>query len=319
MIRYVLAKQSVYIPGSTGLLGTEVTRIFKSFGYQVIEENSKNLDLRNEDDTERFIRSKKPDGIIFCAAKVGGIGENNSNSQEMFSENYKIQQSVLNAALKFRINKLIYISSASVYPENLSICKEEHIWSGSPSKEHKLYALVKLQGMETIDLFRNKHFLNWISIIPTNLYGINDNWDIRSGHVVASLIKKIVDAKSRSIKSIEIWGDGTATRDFLFASDAAKGIFLAYKQIESVDYSVYNIGSGVETSVFELAKIISKLENFTGSFNFDLSKPVGPKKRRLDVTRFRNFVNWNPEMQIVQGLNHSLNAYKSFKNELKLI
>ena len=294
--------EKVYIPGNTGLLGSEVSACFKRNNYDVIEVESTKLNLQKSLDTYNFIARVKPDGIVFCAGRVGGIRENQTNSLDMFYENSKIQYSVLEAALRLNIQKLIFISSAAVYPAMKSNCSELDIWKGEPSPEHIQYALAKISGMSFVKNVRDLKKFNWISLIPTNIYGINDNWNKFSGHVIGSLINKIISARDNNEKSVNVWGSGNASREFLYAKDAAEAIFMSYKGLENSSRDRYNLTSGYRATIKEIAEMIKELAGYHGTLIYDSSMPEGPLNRNLSSDWLNSFIDWKPETFIRDGL-----------------
>lgn len=304
--------EKVYIAGSTGLLGSEVSTYFKLNHLSVIESESNVLDLRNSADTFDFIEMMKPDGIVFCAGRVGGIRENQTNSLDMFYENSKMQYSILQAALKLKVKKFIFISSAAIYPSKNSTCVEDDVWRGAPSPEHMQYALAKLSAMSFVTEVRESNKLHWISLIPTNIYGLNDNWSQFSGHVIGSLINKIVNAKEANIKSVDVWGSGNASREFLYAADAAEAVYLSYKGLERANYDRYNLTSGFKATIKEIAELIKEISGYCGNLNFDRSMPEGPTNRNLSGDRLNSFINWCPKITIRDGLTQSIKHFELY-------
>jgi GDP-L-fucose synthase len=305
----------IYLAGHAGLLGKSVYQEFISENYEVVTRNSSDLDLRIEKDVSDFIEYIRPDGVIFCAARAGGIGYNVQDPLEMFHQNSQIQYALFKVAQKLKIRKLIFISSAAVYPSNKNLNIEEDIFSGAPSLEHMQYALAKLSGMEMVRLVRERNSLDWVSLITTNIYGENDKWDKNRGHVIPALIMKILEAKSTNSPEVLVWGSGEASREFLHAKDAGKAIFKVYQSISNSKYDRYNLGGGIEVSIGELAKKISELCNYEGKLIFDSSQPEGPKARSLDINRLKHFIDWQPEILLQDGLKLSINSFLKFSSQ----
>ncbi|CAN2170798.1 WcaG Nucleoside-diphosphate-sugar epimerases [Candidatus Nanopelagicaceae bacterium] len=305
-----VSSEKVYIPGHSGLLGKSVQKIFSEHGFDLELRNSWELDLRNADQVFEFISKTKPDGIVLCAAYVGGIGENSDNPLEMHHRNSLIQYSILNAAHLLKIPKLIFVSSAAIYPAANPLNREDDIWTGAPSKEHIQYASAKLSGMEFVKWAREKYSLNWISVIPTNIYGSNERWDITRSHVIAALIMKFVSAESTKLSEVEIWGSGDSRREFMHADDAATALVQAYVAIENANFDRFNLGAEVDISVRELAIKIANLCGYSGELIFNPSKPEGPKLRKLDMSRTSRFIDWKPRIELEDGIEKAILAYR---------
>jgi GDP-L-fucose synthase len=305
--------ERVYIPGHNGLLGKSVWKVFLSAGYEVVTSPSSELDLRNSNAVHKFVTGNSLDGIIICAARVGGIGENNANPLEMFHQNSQIQYSLLKAAFEQKIPKLIFVSSAAIYPRDNPVNEEKHIFSGQPSAEHYQYALAKLSAMEFVRSTKISEKLNWISVIPTNIYGENDKWHQTRAHVIAALIMKITQAKLKGDSSIEVWGSGLAKREFLHADDAATAILACYKSIGSAKYDRYNISDRNPISIMKLAKMLSEIIGFQGELIANREQPEGPLERSLNLERLEEFIEWKPQLPLEEGLRRCVTAYESIE------
>lgn len=309
--------EKIYVAGHTGLLGKSVEKLFLENGFNLEVRNSSELDLRNTNQVFDFISKAKPDGIVLCAAYVGGIGENSDNPLEMFYQNSMIQYSILNAAYMLKIPKLIFVSSAAVFPAANSTNLEDDIWTGVPSKEHIQYAAAKISGMEFVKWVRERKSRNWISVIPTNIYGENDRWDATRSHVIAALIMKFVSAKASNLPSVEVWGGGDSRRGFLHADDAAKALLKAYKSIELASFDRFNLGAEIDISIRDLAVLIAHSCGYSGKLVFNPDKPEGPKLRQLDMTRTNLFIDWKPGIELKEGIMKSVVAYQKVKGTLK--
>ncbi len=302
--------EKVYIPGHSGLLGKSVQKLFSESGFDLEIRNSSELDLRNAEQVFEFVSKTKPDGIVLCAAYVGGIGENSDNPLEMHYRNSLIQYSILNAAYELKVPKLIFVSSAAVYPAGNPLNQEDDIWTGAPSKEHVQYASAKISGMEFVKWVREKSSLDWISVIPTNIYGSNDRWDNARSHVIAALIMKFVSAESSKLSEVEIWGSGDSRREFLHADDVATALVKAYTAIENAKFDRYNLGANSDISVRDLAMKIANLCGYSGELIFNPSKPEGPKLRKLDMSRTSGFIDWKPRIELEDGIVKAIFAYR---------
>ena len=302
--------ESVLVAGHTGLLGSEVSAVLGAGGFHVHSPSRSTLDFRDFDATYSFLKTTQPDGIIVCAAYVGGIEANVNSGLSMLSENAQIQRSILENASKLSIRKLVFVSSAAVYPKSKVFLRESDAWSAKPAIEHIHYAAAKLSGMAFVDEVRRRKNLNWINLIPTNIYGLNERWDKHRSHVVASLIMKVMDATRRGLSTVEVWGSGNAQREFLFATDAARAIVECYKNIADAKFVDYNLTSGVSTSIRDLAILIAGTNNYQGALHFDETRPEGPSKRVLDGSRLAEFINWKPSIDIKSGIEASSASYK---------
>ena len=305
-----MSSEKVYIPGHSGLLGKSVQKMFSRRGFDLELRDSSELDLRNADQVLDFISKIMPDGIVLCAAYVGGIGENSDNPLEMYYQNSLVQYSILNAAYLLKIPKLIFVSSAAVYPATNPLNKEDDIWTGAPSKEHIQYASAKISGMEFVKWVREKYLLEWISVIPTNIYGENERWDKNRSHVIAALIMKFVSAHSNNLPEVEVWGSGDSRRAFLYADDAAKALVQVYSSIENANFDRFNLGTEKDISVRELARLIADSCDYSGKLIFNPSKPEGPKLRQLDMARTNDFIDWKPEIKLEEGIMKAVLAYR---------
>ena len=302
--------ESVLVAGHTGLLGSEVSAVLGAGGFRVHSPSRSTLDFRDFDATYAFLKTTQPDGIIVCAAYVGGIEANVNSGLRMLSENAQIQRSILESASKLSIGKLVFVSSAAVYPKSKDFLRESDAWSAKPASEHIHYAAAKLSGMAFVDEVRRQKNLNWINLIPTNIYGLNERWDINRSHVVASLIMKIVDATTSGLSTVEVWGSGNAQREFLYAADAARAVVECYKNIDDAKFVDYNLTSGVSTSIRDLATLIARVSNYQGALHFDETRLEGPSKRVLDGSRLAEFIDWKPSTDIKTGIEACLASYK---------
>ncbi len=302
--------EKVYIAGHNGLLGKSVQKAFSNHAFELVLQTSIELDLRDSESVFDFIYATKPDGIILCAAHVGGIGENYENPLEMHYQNALIQYSVLNAAYKLKIPKLVFVSSAAVFPAAKPLNREDDIWTGVPSKEHLQYATAKISGMEFVKWAREESSLDWISVIPTNIYGENDRWDEKRSHVIAALIIKCVNARVNNSPCVEVWGGGDSRREFLHADDAAEALLLFYSFIEKASFDCFNLGAGTDLSIRELATLIAESCGYFGEVKFNSNKPEGPKERTLDMTRTNQFIDWEPRVHLKDGILRAVSVYQ---------
>jgi GDP-L-fucose synthase len=310
------AVERVFIAGHKGLLGKATWTLFQKFGFQTIGLGSDELDLRNSKETYRYLEENRPHGIVFCAAKVGGIGANKQHGLEMLSDNASMQASVLENAAKIGIKKLIFISSAAIYPTDQTYLSEEDIWSAAPAHEHLHYAIGKLSAMGFISDMKNQGF-QWISLIPTNIYGPGDRWNLESSHVIAALIIRMTAAKLNREETVEIWGSGSAEREFLFADDAAQAVFQSYTNLENAKFESYNVTSATSSSIRNTAEIIAEKVGYEGSLTFNNFKPTGPAIRKLNPNRLNQFIPWKASTPFDVGIEKCVTAYDLHVGKLK--
>ena len=247
----------VFVAGGTGLVGSAIVRAFTSIGMQVFASSRSSLDLLDQSATKAYLQKIKPTLVINAAAKVGGIGANNSNPVVFLSDNLQIQNNLMLAAFEANVEKFIFLGSSCVYPRNCpQPIKEEYLLTGELESTNSAYAVAKIAGIELIKSYQKQHARKWFSLMPTNIYGPGDNFDPNNSHVIPALIRKFLSAKNENLSKVEVWGTGKAQREFLFVDDLADAILFC---MDKYDSSMHlNIGFGTEISINELAKLISK-------------------------------------------------------------
>jgi GDP-L-fucose synthase len=302
-------QEKVFVAGYRGLLGNSVWTRFGKLGFRQIGVSSKELDLRNHKQTRSYLKLNKPDGIIFCAARVGGIDANKRYGITMLSDNARIQASLLVNAADLGIKKLIFISSAAIYPRKKSFLSEDDIWSGEPAPEHLHYAVGKLSAMRFVDEM-NKQGFQWINLIPTNIYGPGDRWDLTRSHVIAGLIMRMSMAKVNREKEMIVWGSGDAEREFLYSDDAAEAICQSYRHLDGASFVDYNLTSAVSISIQRIAEIIADKVGYEGRLVYSLEGPTGPSARKLNPFRLSEFIPWRATTSIETGIENCVEAYR---------
>ena len=298
----------IYVAGHNGLLGSAIMRLLQKKGYNnLITRTSKELDLRNSIDVENFFKKNKPDIVILAAAKVGSIKENVEHPVEFLSDNIQIEINVINSAFKSGVKDLLFVSSACIYPENSKQpLKEEYIFNGRLEKENEAYGFAKLVGLKLCQFYNEEYETNYVTVVPTNLYGVGDNFDPEHSHVITGVMTRMHDAKVNYKPSVDVWGTGNIYREFLYIDDAADAIIFLLENEH--DLEVVNIGTGIDLTIKELVYEIKEVLGFTGELKFDTSKPDGIYKRQLDMSKLES-LGWKPKITLEDGLEKTYNWY----------
>jgi len=306
----------IYIAGHNGMVGSAIWRVLSKKGYtNLIGASSKVLDLRNQEAVMDFITIEKPDVIIDAAAKVGGILANNDFPYQFLMENMQIQNNLINTAFELGIDKFIFLGSSCIYPKLAQQpLKEEYLLTGSLETTNEWYALAKITGVKSCQAIRNQFGRDYVSLMPTNLYGTHDNFDLNSSHVLPALIRKFHDGKNNNNASVTLWGSGTPLREFLFVDDMASAVVFALEN-KLPDY-LYNIGTGKELTIKELALLIQKIVGHSGEIIWDNSKPDGTPRKLLDVSKMQN-LGWNYQINLENGIQMTYDWFLSNLNSFK--
>jgi len=299
--------KKLWLPGYSGMVGSALLRKLTKLNIKVLKTNSKNLDLLNYNKVFKFIKKNKPDTVILSAAKVGGIYANNTYPADFIFDNLKIQINVLDACRINRVKKLLFIGSSCIYPKNSKQpIKEEYLLTGNLEKTNQWYAIAKIAGLKMVEALRIQYKCNYISIMPTNIYGINDNFHSMNSHVVPALIKKIYNSKINNKKYVKIWGTGKALRDLLYVDDLADAIILLIKKYNKFGH--INCGSGKEISIKKLSILISNILDYKGKIVFDKNYPDGTLKKKLETTKIKK-LGWKPTTSLKNGLTKTIDWY----------
>jgi GDP-L-fucose synthase len=298
---------SILVAGATGLVGSAIVRELNATGKLNVGVSSKDVDLLDRAATFKFVKEFNPDVIIDAAARVGGIGANNSRPVDFLTQNIQIQSNLMDAAHAAGVKNFVFLGSSCIYPKNSDQpIKEEYLMTGELESTNSAYAIAKIAGLELIKSYRKQFGHKWISIMPTNLYGPNDNYDLENSHVFPALIRKFVEASESNASSVTLWGTGTPKREFLHVDDLAKAILICLEKYDSDQH--INIGSGEDLSIKELALKISKAAKFKGEIIWDYSKPDGTPRKVLDVTRIKE-LGWRPQISLDKGILESVQNY----------
>ena len=290
----------VYIAGINGMVGSAVARAAKSADHEIFGKSSRQIDFTDRAVTFEEIASANPDVLIIAAAKVGGIGANFKFPVDFLSLNLQIQTNLIDAAHASNIKKVIYLGSSCIYPKFAPQPILEASLLASPLEEtNEPYAIAKIAGLKLIDAYRRQYGREWISLMPTNLYGENDNFDLAQSHVLPALMNKIHAAKVSGINEVNIWGDGTPLREFLHVNDLANAVmFMSSRQ---TDENLFNVGSGEEITILELAELMAEVIGFKGEFRFDKNQPNGTPRKLLESSKISS-MGWKPEIKLKAGL-----------------
>ena len=304
------------VAGGSGLVGSAIVRELKRVNKNVIGISSKDLNLLDRSSTFGYLKDLKPNIIIDAAAKVGGIGGNNKFPVEFLSQNLQIQSNLMDAAHESGVEKFVFLGSSCIYPRNCAQpIKEDYLLTGELEQTNSAYAIAKIAGIELIKSYRKEYGHSWISAMPTNLYGQNDNFNLETGHVLPTLIRKFLDAKENNSSGVILWGDGSPLREFLHADDLAQAILFC---IEKYDNSQQiNIGSGIEISIKDLALKIASLTGFTGEILWDSTKPNGTPRKDLDSSKIKS-LGWSPKINLDQGLHGTIKWFLENKQNINL-
>ena len=302
-------KKKLLILGSTGMVGSSLLRIAKKKRiYKILNPNRKKLDLKKFNQIVRYLKKFKPDVIVNCAAMVGGVHSNNTKPAQFIYNNLVIQTNLIHAAYKGKIKKLIFLGSSCIYPRNSKQpIKEDYLLSGYLEKTNEPYAIAKIAGIKMCESYRREYGCNFISVMPTNLYGINDNFDRYDSHVMPALIRKFAEAKKSNAKEVEIWGTGKPKREFLFVDDLAEAILTIDKKYNNV--KPINVGFGEDITIKKLSYKLKKLFKFNGKIKFNKDFPDGTPRKLLDVRQIEK-LGWRPKTSLEKGLIKTMNWYK---------
>ena len=304
----ILTKDSkIYVAGHKGMVGSACCRALLAKGYKnIIGFSSQELDLRNQRDVFGMLESEKPKAIIDAAAKVGGILANSTYPYEFLMDNMLIQNNLIKAAHELDIKKFIFLGSSCIYPKMASQpLKEEYLLTEPLEETNQWYAIAKISGVKLIEALRHQYNRDYVSLMPTNLYGPGDNYDLDTSHVLPAMLRKFHEAKQENINEVALWGTGSPKREFLHVNDLAKAVIFSIEN--SLSDSLYNIGSGVEVSVQELAEIIQKIVGYKGSIKWDHSKLDGTPRKLLDSCKM-NDLGWKAKIGLKKGI---MEVYKS--------
>jgi len=300
---------TIVVAGTTGLAGSAITKVFQDAGYEVFGINREVVDLLDLTQTSQVLKEIRPTLVIDAAARVGGIGANSDFPVEFLEDNIRIQVNLMHAAHGAMVKNFIFLGSSCIYPkDSQQPIKEEYLMTGPLEPTNSAYAIAKIAGIELVNSYRKQYGYNWISLMPTNLYGPRDNFDLNTSHVLPTLIRRFVEAVDNGVSTVTLWGTGSPKREFLYVDDLAGAVLVASEKYNS--YLHLNIGTGKELSIKELAQKIAMLTGFNGTILWDSSKPDGTKRKLLDISRIKE-LGWSPRVTLDEGLASTISWYKS--------
>lgn len=304
-------KSKIYIAGHRGMVGSAILRNLQARGFSnFILKTSAELDLRNQQQVSDFFKAEKPEYVFLAAAKVGGINANNTYRADFLYENLMIQNNVLHSAHENEVTKLMFLGSSCIYPKLApQPLKEEYLLSGLLEDTNEPYAIAKIAGIKLCESYRRQYNSNFISVMPTNLYGPNDNYNLNNSHVLPALIRKFHEAKENKIPFVEMWGTGSPLREFLHADDMADACVYLMQNYNGQQH--VNIGTGVDLSIKDLALLIKKTVGYEGEIKHDLSKPDGTPRKLMDVS-FLHGLGWKHKINLEEGVK---SVYEDFRKK----
>ncbi len=303
----------IYVAGHRGLVGSAIVRNLEEKGYtNILKRTHKELDLTSQEQVNQFFETEKPDYVFLAAAKVGGINANNTAPADFIYENLAIETNVIKAAHDHKVKKLLFLGSTCIYPKNApQPIKEEYLLSGYLEPTNEAYAIAKIAGLEMCKFFKRQYGDNFISCMPTNLYGPEDNFDLQNSHVLPALIRKFHEAKVQNKSQVEIWGSGTPLREFLYVDDMADACVFLMENYDGEEH--VNIGTGEELSIRELAETIKEVIGFEGKLSFNAEMPDGVSRKLCDVSRLQG-LGWKHQIGLRDGIERE---YDWFLNNIE--
>jgi GDP-L-fucose synthase len=313
-----LKNKKIYLAGHTGMVGSAIFRELQTRGYKnIITKDLSELDLRNQSEVQKFFNNIKPELVIIAAAKVGGILANNTYRAEFLYDNLMIEANLIHSSYLSKVEKVVFLGSSCIYPKLApQPLKEEYLLTDTLEFTNEPYAIAKIAGIKLCESYYRQYGCNYISAMPTNLYGPNDNFNLETSHVLPALIRKFHEAKIEKKESVTIWGTGKPLREFMYVEDLANAIVFMMESIDAKDLyengiTHLNVGSGKDITIADLAKLISEIIGFNGKIEYDSSKPDGTPRKLMDVTRI-NSLGWKYKTELKEGI---IKAYNFFKQK----
>lgn len=309
ILKRIMEKDAkIYIAGHNGLVGSAIVRALKENGHtNILVRSSKALDLRSQADVRQFFEEERPEYVFLAAAKVGGIHANNTYRAEFIYDNLVIETNVIHSAYQAGVRKLLFLGSSCIYPK---LCpqpmQESALLTGFLEPTNEPYAIAKIAGLKLCENYCHQYGVNYISAMPTNLYGLNDNFDLANSHVLPALMRKFHEAKVNNLPSVDVWGTGTALREFLYVDDLADALLFLMDHYN--DPIFINVGTGEEISIKELALTIKAVVGYEGEVVFDTSKPDGTPQKLLDITKLKS-IGWQPKTSLKEGIETTYNWF----------
>lgn len=308
----------IYIAGHNGMVGSAIVRALKQKGFtNLVYRTSKELDLRNQAAVDEFFKNEKPQFVFLAAAKVGGIVANNTYRAQFLYENLMIVSNIVHAAYTNAVTKLLFLGSSCIYPKMAAQpIKEEYLLTGPLEHTNEPYAIAKIAGIKLCESYRDQYGADFISVMPTNLYGLNDNYHPENSHVLPALIRRFHEAKVSGLNEVVIWGSGSPKREFLYADDLADACLFLMEEYSNKE--IVNIGCGEDLSIKELAEMVKEVTGYTGNLVFDTSKPDGTPRKLLDVSKI-NALGWRYKTSLKEGMSIAYQDFLTKQEKLQAI
>ena len=312
------SNSKIYIAGNTGLVGSAIIRMLHEKGFNnILSTPSSDWDLRRQEEVERFFRINQPDYVFLAAAKVGGIMGNKNHPAEFIYDNLMIQSNIIDAAYRNGVKKLLFLGSSCIYPKFAEVpIKEDSLLDGELEPTNEMYAIAKIAGIKMCQAYRKQYGFNAISLMPTNLYGINDNFDLENSHVLPAMIRKCHEGKDNVAQDlggnyqypITLWGDGSPMREFLHVDDLAEACYTCMEKYDEVEH--INVGTGDDVTIEELANTCADVVGFTGGFHWDTDKPNGTLRKVMNVDKIKS-LGWEPKISLKEGIKSTYEWYET--------
>ena len=311
-----MKSKKIYVAGHRGMVGSAIIRSLESSGYHnIIGRTSKELDLRDQQKVQEFFEIEKPEIVIDAAARVGGILANNNFPYQFLMENLQIQNNLIDFANKYDVKKFIFLGSSCIYPKLApQPLKEEYLLTDTLEPTNEWYAIAKICGVKACEAIRKQFGKDFVSLMPTNLYGPFDNFDLETSHVLPAMIRKFEDAKNNGNLAVTLWGSGSPFREFLYVEDLADAVKFALEN--TMDENLYNVGTGKDLTIKDLAELIQKTVGHTGEIIWDSSKPDGTPRKLMDVSKLKN-KGWSYSIDLEEGIRKTYNWFKKNHNNYK--
>ena len=305
----------IFVAGHRGMVGSAIQRRLEADGFSnLVTRTSDELDLRQQQEVSEFFESEKPEYVFLAAAKVGGILANAENKGQFLFDNLMIQNNVIHQSYLHSVKKLLFLGSSCIYPKEApQPLREDYLLTGPLEETNDAYAIAKIAGIKMCQSYREQYGCNFISVMPSNLYGPNDNYDLRSSHVLAALIRKFVEAKERGEPSVTLWGTGKPLREFLHVDDLADACMFLMERYDEPD--IINVGVGKDISILDLAILIKEVTGFQGEIEHDLTKPDGTMRKVMDVSKVQS-LGWQSRITLRSGISRAIDVYISSRASL---
>jgi len=299
----------IYVAGHRGLVGSAIVRRLRDAGFQnLLLPDRSELDLTRQSEVERFFAAEKPEYVFLAAAKVGGILANDTWPADFIRDNTLIEMLVLDAAHRHGVERVLFLGSSCIYPKHApQPLREEYLLTGPLEPTNEAYAIAKILGIKTVEAYRRQHGVRWISAMPTNLYGPNDNFDLETGHVLPALIRRFHEARESGAPSVTLWGTGTPRREFLHVDDLADALFFLMQNYDGDAF--VNVGVGEDVTIRDLAELVRRIVGYAGTIEFDASKPDGTPRKLMDVSRL-TALGWRARIRLEEGVRATYEWYR---------